>query len=167
LAEQVRALQHSKSGDDRLECEFFQILFTEPRMMQLFREEIGPDEFQHAALRELWAVCLDFLEEGELPTFDRVLTRLDCPDLKRLVVWIDDEARHKDVAGLLVADQEQDEPAFVRELLERMKFRREKTRHETWRLDRQAPPAPEAGLTEEAKQMLQEATRYHERRQAK
>jgi DNA primase len=162
----VLSLQRSTSGDDLLECEFFHILFTAPPMMEVMREEVGPDDFRNALLRELWVVCLDLAEEGESPAFERVLTRIDCPDLKSLVVWLDEEARRKDVGGKLSQDGTTGNGhGLWNDVLERMKWRREKTTHEALRRNwiGQALPS-RGGLTDDAKALLQQATQFHQRR---
>jgi DNA primase len=160
--EAVLSLQRNCRGDDVLECEFFQILFTEPRMMELFREELGPEDFRNELLRELWIDCLDLAEEGELPAFERVLTRIDCPDLKSLVVWFDEQARLRDLRGKLAQDgTPARDSAFVGEIVRRMKLRREKASRTAFRLDG-APPA--GGLDDTVKTLLQQVESFHKRR---
>lgn len=166
--ESLTALQRSATGDDLLECEFFQILFTSPGTMEILREEIGSDDFRNDLLRELWSVYTDLAEEGALPTFERVLTRIDCPDLKNLAVWIDDEARLKDVPGKLAQDGSADgSSGLLSQVLHRMKWRREKSAHEALRVDWGASPVGEGGLTAESKAMMQQMMQFHLRRNVK
>ncbi len=166
--EEVALLQRSTSGDDLLECEFLQILFTAPPMMEVLRAEIGPEDFQNEVLRDLWSVCLDLAEEGEPPTFERVLTRIDCPDLKSLAVWIDEQAQLRGVAGLLGPDRAtQENSDLISQALHRMKWRREKTAHEALRLDTASPSVTGGNLTAEAKALMQQFTLFHQRRASK
>lgn len=166
--EAVIALQRNAAGNDLLECEFFQILFTAPHMMEVCRGEIGPDDFRSDVLRELWTVCTDLAEEGVSPTFERMLTRIDCPDLKSLAVWIDEQARVRDVKGKLAQDESADNtPGLWSQVLHGIKWRREKSAHEALRLDRASQPAETCGLTDEAKIQLQQAMQFHQRRNLK
>lgn len=161
----VLSLQRNCSGDDLLECEFFQILFTDPRMMEGLRAEIGPDDFRNETLRELWTICTDLAEEGADPALEHVLTRIECPDLKSLVVWIDEQARLKDVAGKLTQDDAPDgSSSFVGRNLHRMKWRREATAHEALRLNHSSRVAADGGLTDEVKAMLQQMSQFHRQR---
>ncbi len=159
------ALLRSARGDDRLECEIFQILFTDARMMEVLGTEIGPDDFQHELLRELWTICADLAEAGESPTFDRVLARIDCPDLKGLAVWLDEQARLRDVAGKLATDASGESPGgLLNNALEGIKWRRARVSHEAAQLGWASQDAPAVGLTEEAKSMLQQSLQFHQRR---
>lgn len=161
----VLSLQRTAMADDLLECEFFQILFTDPRMMEGLREEIGPDDFRNDLLRELWTICTDLAEEGASPAFEHVLTRIDCPDTKSLVVWIDEQARLRDVPGKLTRqDAGDDSPGFVAEVLNRMKWRREKSAHQPLRVDPASQPAEAGGLSEEMKARLRQIEQFHRRR---
>lgn len=166
--EQVLSLQQSASADDLLECEFFQMLFTAPGLMEILQSEIGPDDFRQELLRELWTVCIDLAEEGEPPTFERVMTRIDCPDLKSLAVWIDEQARLRDVSGLLGL-----EPSLQRisglftQALQRMKWRRDLSAHEALRWDSASPSVTGGNLTAEAKALMQQLTQFHQRRVSK
>ncbi|MFO0917741.1 MAG: DNA primase [Planctomycetaceae bacterium] len=159
------ALQRSTRGDDRLECEIFQILFTDAHMMEVLGADIGPEDFQHELLRELWTICADLAEAGDWPTFDRVLTRIDCPDLKSLAVWLDEQARLRDVAGKLAKDGSGDMPSgLLNNALEGIKWRRARVSHEAAQLGWASQEAPAAGLTEETKLMLQQSLQFHQRR---
>jgi len=170
----VLSLQRSVTGDDLVECEFFQILFTAPHRMEMFRAEIGSDDFRHDLFRELWAVCTDLAEEGEQPTFERMLTRIDCPDLKSLSVWIDERARDLDVAGKLAqedrdqADQAQDEPnngspGLVSEMLRRLKFRREQPAQSV-RQRECATHGNDHRMTDETLELMRQSMQFHARR---
>lgn len=160
------ALQRGAQGND-LECEFLQILFTAPHMMEAARAEIGADDFRSDLFRELWTLCTDLAEEGVSPTFERVLTRIDCPELKSLAVWIDEQARRKELAGKLSQDKSANGvPDLAAQVLHGLKWRREESAHEALRLDRASQPRS-AGLTPEAKALMLQMTEFHQRRNAK
>lgn len=160
----VLTIQTRSTNEDRLECEFFQILFTDPHTMGVIRAEIGPDDFRNDLLRELWTVAIDLAEEGELPTFDRVLTRLECPELKSLAVWIDEQARARDVAGKLTQDDHTaDGLGFVPRVLHQMKWRRERSAQDALQRD-WASQSAEGGLTDDARALLRQSMQYHVKR---
>jgi DNA primase len=88
----VESLQRSARGDDLLECEFLALLFTAPGIIGQVRQEIGIEDLHHEPLREILATAFDLWDHGILPTLDRMFATLECPQLKRLLVWLDDLA---------------------------------------------------------------------------
>lgn len=59
---------------------------------------------RNAALRDLLAACYDLADHGQFPDLAGVLSHLECPLLKGLVVWIDDQAVQHRVAEKLTLD---------------------------------------------------------------
>ncbi|OYW20284.1 MAG: DNA primase, partial [Planctomycetales bacterium 12-60-4] len=90
--EAILSLQRHPRKDDLLETELLQILFTAPHTIEQIRQTVGIDDFHNEATRELLAVCYDVWDHGDLPEFSRVLSALECPQLKSLAVWIDEQA---------------------------------------------------------------------------
>lgn len=91
-ARSVQDVLRRRSGPVLRECEFVRLLFTNPDRIGRIRQQIGLDELGHPALRELVASAFDFDEAGESISFDRLLSRLESPALKNLVVWIADRS---------------------------------------------------------------------------
>lgn len=158
----IVSVQQRPRKDDLLECELLQILFTAPPMMRWVRPAIGVDDLQNSALRELLAACFDLADHGEPPDFTRVLSYLECPSLKSLAVWIDEQAAARDVAGKLAQDVAQGSdhpPEFVRNALEQLTWRRSAAKYESARGER-AGLESQSPLTPEAKAQLARATQF-------
>ena len=91
--------------------------------------------------------------------------------LKRLIVWIDEQARKKEIAvklqdNLMVLNGATP-PSYLAQTLEPIRFRRAEQQHQrnTGRLA-QLPDA-RAGLNPNAKALLEQATAFHQKRAAK
>src|SRR5262249_270890 len=115
--------------------------------------------------RELWTICTDLAEEGEPPAFERVLTRIDCPDLKSLAVWIDEQAQLRDVAGKLSAEPGDKSPGLLNQVQEQMKRRRDHSVRESLRLD--LAPHTNEELTDEVGAKLMQSRLMIQRRMTK
>lgn len=167
----ILSLQQSQSKDDLLECELLQLLFTSPGIVDSIRQEIGTDDFRNEILGELLALCFDIHDEGDLPGFDKVLARLECPDLKGLIVWLDEQARERDIANKLVQDAEQvagdSSAGLLRQVLNGLKWRRTEDKHRATQGRWIERPREASKLTPETLEMLKQAARFHQQRAAK
>ena len=167
----ILSLQQSQSKDDLLECELLQLLFTSPDMIDAVRREIGPDDFQNEVLRELLTVCFDVHDDGWLPSFDKVLSQLECPDLKGLIVWIDEQARERDIAGKLAQDAAlggtDSSESLLRQVLNGLKWRRTQETHRAAQGPQIERPRDAMKLTQETLDRLQQASQFHQQRTAK
>jgi hypothetical protein len=97
----IESLQRRPSRDDLLECEILEVLFTDPHTIEVIRQEVGADDIRHEALRELLTACFDLWDHGEAFSLGRLLAELECPQLKGLAVWLDDQARARGIADRL------------------------------------------------------------------
>ncbi|MBC8116946.1 MAG: DNA primase, partial [Candidatus Saccharimonas sp.] len=167
----ILSLQQSQSKDDLLECELLQLLFTSPDMIDAVRREIGPDDFGNEVLRELLTVCFDVHDDGWLPSFDKVLSQLECPDLKGLIVWIDEQARERDIAGKLAQDAAlggtDSSESLLRQVLNGLKWRRTQETHRAAQGPVIERPRDAMKLTQETLDRLQQASQFHQQRTAK
>ena len=167
----ILSLQQTQSKDDLLECELLQLLFTSPDMIDAVRREIGPDDVGNEVLRELLTVCFDVHDDGWLPSFDKVLSQLECPDLKGLIVWIDEQARERDLAGRLAQDAALggvDSPdSLLRQVLNGLKWRRTQETHRAAQGPLMERPQDAMKLTQETLDRLQQASQFHQQRTAK
>lgn len=117
---QIESLQRHASKDDLLECELLAILFTAPDKIEQVRCTLGSDDIQHEALRELFNLCCDLAEQGRLPSYSTVLAELECPELKRLAVWIDDQAHARGLPARLNSESASTLEAAVGEVTGRV-----------------------------------------------
>lgn len=168
----ILSLQQTQSKDDQLESELLQLLFTSPDMIDVVRREIGTDDFNNDVLRDLLTVCYDLAEEGWAPTFDRVLSYWECPDTKGLIVWLDEQARDKDLANRLAQDaaaqRGTDHPeGLIRQVLNKLKWRRTRESHQAAQASLIERPQETKKLTDETRELLLKAIQFHRRRGGK
>jgi DNA primase len=167
----ILSLQQTQSKDDLLESELLQLLFTLPGMIENIRREIGTDDIKHEVLRELIAICFDLADDGSLPSFDKVLSHVECPELKGLIVWLDEQAHERDLANRLALDASQqntDHPeGLVRQVLDRLKWRRTCELHQAAQASLIERPQETQKFTDETRAILANATRFHQQRAAK
>ena len=165
----ILSLQQTQSKDDQLESELLQLLFTSPGMIEVVRGEIGTEDIKNEVLRELLTVCYDLADEGWPPSFDRVLSHGECPDMKGLVVWLDEQARERDLANRLAQDaaaqRGTDHPeGLIRQVLDKLKWRRTRDLHQATQASLIERPQDTKKLTDETRELLLKAMQFHRRR---
>lgn len=159
------------SKGDRMECELLEIIFTDPSTLDVIRREIGDEDFHNEQTRAVLQVCFDLLDHDETPTFERISAVIEDAALKRLIVWIDEQARKKEIANKLkdnlTALSGTSVPHYLTLALQPIRFRRDEQLHQrnTGRLAQQ--PDARAGLNPNAKALLEQATAFHQKRAAK
>ena len=168
----ILSLQQTQSKDDQLESELIQLLFTSPDMIDVVRGEIGTEDIKNEVLRELLTVCYDLADEGWPPSFDRVLSYWECPDMKGLIVWLDEQARERDLANRLAQDaatqKGPDHPeGLIRQVLDKLKWRRMQELHQATQASLVERPQETQNLTDEMRQLLLKAAQFHRQRAAK
>ena len=156
---------------DQFEYEILGIIFTAPQMLDAIRLEIGDEDFQNEQNRLLLQTCFDLSDHGELATFERIMSAIEDNNLKRLVIWVDEQAREKEIAQKLTENlmtyKEQTLPRYLVQCLQPIQWRREVQLHQrnTGRLAQQ--PESRAGLNSNAKALLEQQTAFHQKRAAK
>ncbi len=164
-------LDRSLSKGDLMECELLEIIFTDPSTLDVIRREIGDEDFYNEQTRAVLQVCFDLLDHDETPTFDRINAVIEDAALKRLIVWIDEQARKKEIAvklkDNLMGSSGTTVPHYLTQTLEPIQFRRAEQQHQrtTGRLAQQ--PDARTGLNPNAKALLEQATAFHQKRAAK
>ncbi len=159
------------SKGDRMECELLEIIFTDPSTLDVIRREIGDEDFDNEQTRALLQACFDLLDHDEMPTFERISSAIEDAALMRLLVWIDEQARLKEIAAKLkdnlMAPSGTSVPPYLTLALQPIRFRRAEQQHQrnTGRLAQQ--PDARAGLNPNAKALLEQATAFHQKRAAK
>lgn len=159
--------------DDLVECELLEIIFTATDSISAIGQEIGSADFRNPFLRRLFQLCLDVYEQGELPTFERVTSIVEEPDLKSITVWIDQQAREKQIARILqdddatCEDAEAPGPAYLKQAIAALRWRREELSHELRKGEFGQTAAATTGLNEDKIAMLRQATAHHQQRVTK
>jgi DNA primase len=82
-------------GLDTWERNLFELLTQRPELAVEAIRTIPAGELQTGGARALWELYVSFCDQGEVPEFGRILTALDDPTLKNLLVEIDESAQSK------------------------------------------------------------------------
>lgn len=85
----------AKTRDGKLERELLEILLSDPMAVDELRAAVAVDDFKHEHHRRLLGICYRLSEEGEQPSYEKVMSAAEDPDLKRLVVTLEAAARAK------------------------------------------------------------------------
>lgn len=153
---------------DRMECDLLEVLVTAPDCVNFVGSEIDAFTIRHPQLKELLAEML-YLGESQPWTFERLLGALEDSELKRLAVWLDEQARLKDLAKKLRetgADSTETCPLFLRTTIENLKWRQE----EQSQLQRRATTSSVSGEGSpppDDTELLRQASQFHLRRATK
>ena len=153
---------------DRLECELLEILVTAPEWLGFVDSERESFTIRHPQLQVLLSEML-YLGERQPWTFERLLGALEDSELKRLAVWLDEQARAKDLAKKLRetgADSDETCPLFLRSTIENLKWRQE----EQSQMQRGAPTSSipgEGSPPPDDTELLRQASQFHLRRATK
>jgi DNA primase len=167
-----RILKGQPTRDDRLECELAQILIAVPRLTDAVRQTVGASEFVNPAVRSIMQIHYDWAELGEAEReFSRLLAALDeTPSIKQLAVWLDEQARIKNLEFKLCHDAERgddDFPHILRRLLESLQWRREEESHHRTAIELSAAGEGAHGLDEETERHLHQLAKFHQKRATK
>ena len=80
---------------DNWERALFELLTQRPELADQALATVPQDELRSAAATRLWQQYVAFCRSDQLPEFGRILTALEDPALKSLLVEIDEDARRK------------------------------------------------------------------------
>ena len=145
---------------ERAERELIEILLSSPELIERIREQVRTEEIRDGFLRRLLEVCYQIHDNGDLPRFERVAASMEDPELKRVLVKIDEEARSKQTTQRL-KDSEFD---LVEETVQVLKWRRERENFETERSVRAGGNEASGGLDDEDRARLRRAFEHHQKR---
>ncbi len=145
---------------ERAERELVEILLSAPELVGRIREQLRSEEIRDTFLKRMLEVCYQIHDNGGLPTFDRVTASLEDPEMKRLLVKIDEEARSKETSQR-VTESELD---LLEETVQVLKWRREREKFETERAVRTGRDDAVGGLDDEDKARLRRAFEHHQKR---
>lgn len=163
-------LTELQNNHERQEFELLEIIFSVPETIETIRREVDLADFTQQHLRTLLQVCFDLGEQGVEPSYERVTSALEDMNLKRLALWIDEEARNKGVAKKLETDEALaagGRPHFLAGTIHNLKWRREEASHEQTKGQMTQLPPMGDGLDEDAKALLRRQTEFHQQRATK
>ena len=160
-----RLLQRRATPTDRLELPVLEALCIAPGLRTFLQSELSPEELENRALRRLYEIGLTFACSDSEPTFERYLGAIEHPDLKRLAVWIDEQARLKGVPEQLQEVKAVDGcPLFLRRSIENLQWRREEQSHQKVVVELTAAGDGPRGLDTATEALLRQASEFHQRR---
>ncbi len=87
--------REKEPGLDSWERSLFELLTQRPELAAAATQSIPASELQTRAARALWELYVSFCSQNEVPEFGRVLTALDDPVWKNLLVEVDESAQAK------------------------------------------------------------------------
>jgi DNA primase len=93
----VRAATASAKDLAPLDAELFEILVRQPGLADRALVELSTEHLTAGLARQLWGAYKSVAQRGEPPEFSRVLDELEEPQLKNLLVDLDERASSKEV----------------------------------------------------------------------
>lgn len=145
-----------RTPDDHLESELLQMIFADPNIVGRVLERVSVEQFQHPELQHVFGICRDLWEQEVPPSYERVMTVLESPSLKRLTTEIEDLSRRKQIAEKLqtapLKTGVAPPPSYFDDVVARFEHRRRQQ-------ESAAVPQPHssfAGLTAELKAQLRD-----------
>tara|TARA_R110002111_G_scaffold262694_1_gene340105 strand:- start:20186 stop:22093 length:1908 start_codon:yes stop_codon:yes gene_type:complete len=155
--------------DNQLESELLEIIFVYPECVPQIQQHISPANLKNLQLRFLYQLSIDLTEEGLVPDLNRILDRIQDPDLKQLVVKIDAHAHEKAIHSKIHSSPMPLEglPHFLRHSIKNLKWREEREHHERTKKGLLFQKTQKQTLNSDAKEMLKQASEFHQKRHKK
>lgn len=160
-----RLLAGRATPTDRLELPVLESLCVDPANVSFLQQALRPEVLENRALKRLYEIGLNLAAIEAEPSFEQFLGAIEHPDLKRLAVWIDEQARVKGVPRQL-HDAKADDgcPLFLRRALDELVWRREEQSQKSAVVALTAAGEGPRGLDAEALALLKQAGEFHQRR---
>ncbi len=155
------------SKTDILEKELLGVMFAMPSTVRDIQQSIRTSELGNASVRQLVEMSYSIADSGEEPTFDRILARLEDPELKRFAVEIDEQARRTDVSRRLMEQKptEGDHlPGFLRQIIDNWKWNQRMRTHLIEQEHASGRSMAKATLDSASITMLRSASQLHRER---
>ncbi|MEZ6055316.1 MAG: DNA primase [Planctomycetaceae bacterium] len=160
----ARILQGRATTDDIFELPLLESLCAAPECVNFLQRGVKPELLQNRALRRLLVIGLQFASGSETLTFERYCSAIEHPQLKQLAVWIDEQARRKNVRNQLAEMSAGDGcPLFLRRSIESLSWRREEQSQQQAAVELSAGEGSR-NLDAEAEALLRQASEFHQRR---
>jgi DNA primase len=166
----IDSLQRSASRDDQVECELLQILFTYPELTDVVRQSLGSEDFRNESLQEIFAFWIDLVEGGIEPTFEKLLSHMECIERKRLLVWIEEQARHRRTTQSLTDARTMGTETATESLNRVVDYFRKRRKFDANQASKSLlieRPSETEKPTAETRHLLEQAMRFHRERNAK
>jgi DNA primase len=162
----ARILNRRLSRDERLEYDLLEQILAAPQYASFVMRAMGEHEFRSRILNRILNECFFEIEEqGEL-TISGLLGRIEDPELRSLVVWMDAQAAAKDVAGKIRDSGVDDNgcPQLLRISLSNLRWREEEKRQQQLQIELSQQSDRAGQLDEATLASLKQAAEFHLRR---
>lgn len=155
---------------ERVECDLLEQILAAPGAVQYVSQAAHDISLTNPVFRTILDYCFWEAEENGSLSLAGLLGRIDDPDLKSLIVWIDEQAVAKGLASKIEKSGLDEEgcPIFLKNSLMHMGFRQEMRDQQVLarQLSQQAGGAGQLDeATEEA--LLRQAAEFHQKRATK
>ena len=153
--------------DAKVEGELLEIVLAEPASIHVLRAEVAIEDFKHELYRRLLGICYRLSEEGAQPSYENMMSAVEDPALKQLVVALEEAARVKaqkvrvDCAVETNIEEETGRQALLKKLIRVLKQRADEEQASLGRLALQSGPSgrsPAATLDAVQLEALRRAT---------
>ncbi|MCR9233353.1 MAG: DNA primase [bacterium] len=164
----IGGTSENSAKDNQLESELLEIIFVYPECVPQIHQHISPANLKDPRLRFLYQLSIDLTEEGIVPEMNRILDRVDDPDMKQLVVKIDFQAHEKAIHTKLHSSPVPHEgiPHFLKHSIQNLKWREEREHHERTK-GVLVQNVQNNTLSSDAKELLKKASEFHQKRHKK
>ena len=109
-----------QSDLNRTDLELIQIVLGEPETIKWLLPRLSPSALKDAPLREILQVCYDLQDEGESPSYENLMVRVDDPALRSLATSLVGESALSTPDPARFPDSVYFRPAPWRERLDRI-----------------------------------------------
>lgn len=161
-----RILSGRLSRDDRLEYDLLELLLAAPEHVGFVSRDISPEPLRNDILKHLLEHCLQAVRENGELTLSHLLGRVDDPELKSLIVWIDEQALAKGLAGKISEGGYDDDgcPRLLKRSLENLGWREAEQKQRTVSVQLSQETDGTGQLDEATEALLRQAAEFHQRR---
>jgi len=155
---------------ERVECDLLEQLLAMPEVVTFLAGVLFEAEFKNGALKAILDICLwEAEEQGDL-SLPQILARVEDPELKNLIVWMDEQAVAKGVADKVKGSgfDEDGCPTFLKQSLERLSWC-EEVRNQSMIAEQLALQTSGSGRLDGAMEeaLLAQAAEFHRKRATK
>jgi len=161
-----RILSRRLTRDDRLEYDLLEQVLAAPAYLGFVIGATSGNPLQNRVLREILENCLWEAEENGELTLSGLLSRIENPELKSLVVWIDAQAVAKGLAEKIRDSNFDDSgcPGLIRTSLNNLKWREEEKVQQAVTVQLSMQSEQTGVLDEAIEASLRQAANFHLRR---
>jgi DNA primase len=161
----TRLYSSRATAEDRPEVELVEAVCAQPSLLSFLHSGFSLEAVQNRALKRILTHGLSFASGRESITFQQWLDAIEHPDLKRLFIRLDEEARRKAVPRLLQDLAAADGcPLYLRRLMDQLSLRQEEQSQQQVAADWAATGEGTRGLDAAALEALRQASEFHQRR---